>query len=229
MGTIHKQHQRGGGPSLRQAVRRASTKSLQSRLTLQRHGLPPTRLSCPWDSLGRNTGWELPFPPPGALPSPGIKPRFLMSPALAGEFITTSPIWEAQTVRKGLLISWFDGLYENTVIKWWRKFSWRSHLRHHCETRNVMEFRLDLLGNRQLLENMKQERRRSECLLKKNSRKHRLVRKICCMCCAQSHPTLCPRGLQSASLLCSWHFPGKNTGVACHFLLQGVRSRRQQK
>ena len=22
-------------------------------------------------------------------------------------------------------------------------------------------------------------------------------------------------------LLCPWHFPGKNTGVGCHFLLQG--------
>ena len=27
--------------------------------------------------------------------------------------------------------------------------------------------------------------------------------------------------LQSHGLLCSWNFPGKNTGVACHFLLQG--------
>ena len=24
-----------------------------------------------------------------------------------------------------------------------------------------------------------------------------------------------------ARLLCPWNFPGKNTGVACHFLLQG--------
>ena len=23
-------------------------------------------------------------------------------------------------------------------------------------------------------------------------------------------------------LLCPWNFPGKNTGVACHFLLQGT-------
>ena len=34
-------------------------------------------------------------PPPGDLPDPGIKPAFLMSPALADGFFTTSTIWEA--------------------------------------------------------------------------------------------------------------------------------------
>ena len=29
-----------------------------------------------------------------------------------------------------------------------------------------------------------------------------------------------PHGLQPASFLCPWHFPGKNIGVGCHFLLQ---------
>ena len=28
--------------------------------------------------------------------------------------------------------------------------------------------------------------------------------------------------LQPAMLLCLWDFPGKNTGVCCHFLLQGI-------
>ena len=32
----------------------------------------------------------LPFLPPGDLPDPGIKPRSLVSPALAGGFFTTS-------------------------------------------------------------------------------------------------------------------------------------------
>ena len=31
-----------------------------------------------------------------------------------------------------------------------------------------------------------------------------------------------PQGLQPARLLCPWDFPGKNTGVGCHFLLQGI-------
>ena len=29
-------------------------------------------------------------------------------------------------------------------------------------------------------------------------------------------------GLQPSSLLCAWDFPGKNTGVGCHFLLPGI-------
>ena len=31
-----------------------------------------------------------------------------------------------------------------------------------------------------------------------------------------------PRGLQPARLLCPWRFPGKDTRVGCHFLLQGI-------
>ena len=34
--------------------------------------------------------------------------------------------------------------------------------------------------------------------------------------------SLRPHGLQPTSLLCPWDFPGKNTGVGCHFLLQGI-------
>ena len=37
----------------------------------------------------------LPFPPPGDLPDPGIKPTSPVSPALAGRFVTTSTTWEA--------------------------------------------------------------------------------------------------------------------------------------
>ena len=33
---------------------------------------------------------------------------------------------------------------------------------------------------------------------------------------------LWPHGLQPTRLLCSWDFPGKDTGVDCHFLLQGI-------
>ena len=44
-----------------------------------------------------------------------------------------------------------------------------------------------------------------------------------CVCSvAQECPTLLwPQGLQPTKLLYLWDFPGKNTGVRCHFLLQG--------
>ena len=38
---------------------------------------------------------------------------------------------------------------------------------------------------------------------------------MCAQLIAQSSPTLCDR------ILCPWECPGKNTGVGCHFLLQG--------
>ena len=59
------------------------------------HGPQPARLLCPWDSPGKNTGSRWPCPPPGDLYHPGIKLRFLTSPALAGGFFTTSTTWEA--------------------------------------------------------------------------------------------------------------------------------------
>ena len=31
-----------------------------------------------------------------------------------------------------------------------------------------------------------------------------------------------PHRLYPARLLCPWNFPGKNTGMGCHFLLQGI-------
>ena len=34
--------------------------------------------------------------------------------------------------------------------------------------------------------------------------------------------SLWPHGLQHTVFLCAWHSPGKNTGVGCHALLQGI-------
>ena len=47
----------------------------------------------------RQESWSrLPFPSPGDLPMPGVKPSSLMSPALADRFFTTSATWEAKTL-----------------------------------------------------------------------------------------------------------------------------------
>ena len=42
------------------------------------------------------------------------------------------------------------------------------------------------------------------------------------VCCSVVSNSSRPHGLQSTRLLCPWDFPGKNTGVGCHFLLQGI-------
>ena len=50
----------------------------------------------------RQEYWSmLPFPPPGDLPDPGIKPASLMSPALAGKFFTASITWEGLATNLG--------------------------------------------------------------------------------------------------------------------------------
>ena len=56
--------------------------------SLPPHGLPPTRLLCPWE-FSRQEYWSgLPCLPPGDLPNPGIKPR---SPALQVDSLPAEP------------------------------------------------------------------------------------------------------------------------------------------
>ena len=54
---------------------------------------PMAPLSMGFSSQEYRSG--LPFPPPGNLPNPGIKPMSLLTPALASGFFTISATWEA--------------------------------------------------------------------------------------------------------------------------------------
>ena len=45
--------------------------------------------------------------------------------------------------------------------------------------------------------------------------------RLCVHACSVAQ-SLRPHGLPPARPLCPWGFPGKHTGVGCHFLLQGV-------
>ena len=52
---------------------------------------------------------------------------------------------------------------------------------------------------------------------------YRDTHQICCCLVAKSCLTLLqPCGLQPTRFLCPWGFPGKNTGVGCHFFLQEI-------
>ena len=44
----------------------------------------------------------LPFPPPEDLLNPGVEPRLLTSPSLAGGFFTTTITWEALSYIRSL-------------------------------------------------------------------------------------------------------------------------------
>ena len=47
------------------------------------------------------------------------------------------------------------------------------------------------------------------------------VQRLACACSVMFN-SLQPHGLQPTRLLCTWNFPDKNTGMGCHFLLQGI-------
>ena len=60
---------------------------------------------------------------------------------------------------------------------------------------------------------------------------HRLIFHFVCVCvcvcvcvlsCSVMFDSLWPHRLQSTRLFCPWNFPGKNTRVGCHFLLQEI-------
>ena len=74
-------------------------KSLQSCLTLWPYGLQPTRLLCPWDSPGNNTGVGCCALLQGIFPTQN-ELAFLMSPVLAGGFLTTGTIGKIPWRRK---------------------------------------------------------------------------------------------------------------------------------
>ena len=79
------------------------------------------RLCDPMDCVAlwgfsRQEYWSaLPCPPPQDLPNPGIKPVSLMSPALPGEF-TTSTTWEAPEQHKTATILSFQHVINIKII-----------------------------------------------------------------------------------------------------------------
>ena len=102
-------------------------------------GLSPTRLLCPWDSSGKNTGVGCHFLPQRIFPTQGSNPSLL----------------------------------------------------------NLLHWQLDSLPLRHLEVQYHNEHSRFSCV---SLRPH-------------GHPV---------KLLCPWDSPGKNTGVGCHALLQGI-------
>ena len=73
----------------------------------------------------RQEYWRgLPFPPPGDLPNPGIKPAFLMSPALTDKFFTTSATWETPRLHESYIYLKIVLSFKSSLNRW-------HHLRSH--------------------------------------------------------------------------------------------------
>ena len=45
---------------------------------------------------------------------------------------------------------------------------------------------------------------------------------LCVLCCQVVSDSVWPYRVYPARFLCPWDYPGKNAGVGCHFLLQGI-------
>ena len=96
--------------------------------------------------FSRQEYWSgLPFPFPGNLPNPGIKPAFLMSPALACEFFITSATWEAAIYfSKSLHQSYKEHLVGYGNLLQGLFLTQGSNLRLHCRQ---IPYPLTLLGS----------------------------------------------------------------------------------
>ena len=81
--------------------------------SLWSYGLKPTRLLCPWDSPGKNTGMFF-IPPSGDLPDPGMESESRVSLPLAPPAMPLAP-WQEREIGKcrksrSPLLPWFNSL-----------------------------------------------------------------------------------------------------------------------
>ena len=141
----------------------------------------------------------MPFPSPGDLPHPGIEPG---SPALQTDSLPSEPPGRAPGItvysQVGSRIPFSQGAY---IFQWLgRQTNRQKQVIRTSQRKNIDRFGFFWF------------------FLK-------LAPMDCCYCClvAQLCPTLSqPRGLYPTRLLCPWDSSGKNPGVPCHFLLQGI-------
>ena len=85
--------------------------------------------------FSRQECWsELPCPPPGDPPNPGIKPESLLSPALAGGFFITSSPWKPKKCREAV------NLRENYRVEF-KSHSWQMFEKKNC--RGLFKFILE--------------------------------------------------------------------------------------
>ena len=67
--------------------------------------------------FSRQEYWsELPHPPPGDLPDPGIEPTSLKSPALEGRFLTTNASWEAPQKAESMSLLGRRDVYRKELL-----------------------------------------------------------------------------------------------------------------
>ena len=81
---------------------------------LQRYGLQPSRLLCPWGFSKQEHWGGLPCSPPGDLPNPGIEPR---SPSLQVDSLPSEPPGKPKNTGVGSLFI-FQGIFPTQESNW---------------------------------------------------------------------------------------------------------------
>jgi len=105
----------------------------QSCLTVWSYGLWPTQFLHPWDFLAKIL--EIPCPPPGHLPDPGIKPASPTSPALQVVSLLLShqgsPRLHHSKCQAGWITSWNQDCWEKyqqpQIGRWYHPNGWKRN------------------------------------------------------------------------------------------------------
>ena len=98
---------------------------------------------------------------------------------------------------------------------------------HFAETNTTLQNNYTPVKNFEKFKNTSPRKRKTgrklKCmLLSKRSQSEKAIYCTLPLSCSVMSHSLRPHGLQPTRLLSSRDLPGKNTGVGCHFLLQGI-------
>ena len=99
----------------------------------------------------------LPFPSPGDLPDPEIKPKSLMSPALAGRLFTTRATWEAPLSTLFIYFKRFIGVYlifKFVLVSGVQQSESVTHTHTHTHTHTYSHFFFQIISPYKLLQNI---------------------------------------------------------------------------
>ena len=157
------------------------------------NSLPPHGLYSPWNSPGQNTNV-------GSLSLlQGIFPTQRSNPGLHHyrQILYQLSYWEAQEYWSGYPIPSLGDLPDPGV-------------KPGSPASQADSYPTELLGKpiESILQHNKDHRQQT------HSQHH------CCCRHSIMFNSLRPHGLQRTRLICPWNYPGKNTGVGSHFLLQ---------
>ena len=109
--------------------------------SLRPHGLGSTRLFCPWNSPGKNTGVDSHFFPLGNVPQLAITPASPVAPALAGRFFTTEPPGKSPSTVVWKLPLFFNKDPHIFILHWIPQMMQRFlHLGQDCENNSNLSW-----------------------------------------------------------------------------------------